>query len=105
MEGVVIMSRPRHYWYGIVKKMVMQYPELKNDGSKQAAEYVEAINKCLEDTRQMDEGENRLKAIDMVYFKKTETKIGAANILHYSDRTITRWLNSFVNAVGRQVGF
>lgn len=99
------MSRPKYYWNGIVKKMIMQYPELQNDTSTQAAIYKNAIDTALEETKQLPDGELRIKAIQKVYLDKTMTIEGVAIELNYSFRTMQRWLNSFVNLVGKKAGF
>lgn len=98
------MSRPKYYWYGNVKKMVNRYPLLKAEGEMEK-KYIEAIKKALNTTKSLDNGDARIKAIELVYFKKSHTVYGVASELHYSERTIFRWLNGFIYMVGRNVGF
>ena len=40
------MSRPKYYWYGIVKKMIMRYPQIKEEKSIQTSIFVNAIEKA-----------------------------------------------------------
>lgn len=98
------MSRPKYYWNGIVKSMIKQYP-YTNSTATQELVYKAAIDKAIEETRKLPNGEERLQAIQRVYFDKVLTLNGAAMELHYSCRTIQTWLNSFVTLVGRKVGY
>lgn len=99
------MSRPKYYWYGIVKKMIMRYPQYKESNCKQEKQYAKAIERALEYTGTMELAESRLKAIDLVLFKQTHTAEGAALHLNYERRNIDRWISQFVNRVGKEVGF
>ena len=83
----------------------MRYPALKEDNSKMANEYVSAIEKTLDELKSLENAEYRAKAIKLVYFDKTRTIEGAAMELHYSSSSVARWLNKFVNDVGKKVGF
>lgn len=99
------LSRPRYYWYSNVKRMVNSYKKITNDNSYMAKRYDKAINKALEEVGALDNGEDRIKAIYMVYINQTHTPAGAASKLNYSERTIFRWLNNFIHSVGKNVGF
>lgn len=97
-------SRYKYYWYGIVVKMIQQYP-LSDEKSMQAAQFRQAIANVMEDTKKLPNGEDRLKAVQLVYIQRTDTVEGAAQKLYTSTRTVQRWLSAFVYAVGRAVGF
>ena len=99
------MSKPRYYWYGIVKKMIMRYPQMKNDAADMELQYIKAIEETLEETKELDQAELRLKAIELILFKKTMTTEGVAQKIFYERRTIDRWLSKFINDVGRKVGY
>ena len=99
------MSKPRYYWNGIVKKMVMRYPKLNDEKSSQAGIFVKSIEKSIEETKNLPNGELRVQAIEDVYFNQTKTVNGVALEMNYSWRTIQNWLNSFVNLVGKNAGF
>lgn len=99
------MSRPKYYWYGIVKKMVMKYPQLKVEKSLQASIYVVAIEKALEETKETENAKEKLEIIQKVLFDKRKTTAGAALDINYSERTAQRWINSFINLCGKNVGF
>lgn len=99
------MSKPRNWWYGEVKKWVMRYPKLKDEKSDMAKKFVKAIESTLEETKKLEASEYRLKAIDMVFFRNTHTIDGVAEKIHYSPSQIQRWLNKFINEVGRKAGY
>ena len=97
------MSRPRHYWYVIVKKMIEEYPY--RERKLQAKLYEEAIEEALEETKKLPNGELRLKVINGVLFNKSLTCGGAAQSVGYEIHTIQKWISSFIHIVGRKVGY
>lgn len=98
------MSRPKHYWYGIVQKMVYRYPRLSED-NEQERQYKTAIDAALEQIEAEENGAEKIRAIRMVCFERRYTLDGAAQKLHYSHNTIQRWINRFINQVGKNAGF
>lgn len=99
------MSRPRYYWYGSVKKMISRYTILAQESSLQSAIFQKAIDISLEETKKLPNGEERVKAIEIILIKQTKTAEGVALEMNYSWRTIQNWITSFVNMVGRNAGF
>lgn len=100
------MSRPRFYWYGIARKMVMQYPRYKTGvKSVQEQRFADAIEKVYNETASLPDGKARALAIDEILFKKTSTYEGIGQRLHYDWRTIQNWINKFINSVGKEAGF
>lgn len=99
------MSRPKYYWYGIAKKMVTKYPDLNDDKSMQAGIFQKAIKCALDETRELPNGELRIKAIEDIYFRKIKTCEGVALEINYSPSTVHRWMNTFVNTVGKKAGY
>ena len=98
-------SRYRNYWYGIVLKMLQRYPGIKDEETIQSSIFTMAINKALDETRELPDGELRITAMEMIYFKGTHSIDGAALELHSSRRTIQRWCSSFVYLVGKHAGY
>lgn len=99
------MSKPKYYWNGMVKKMIMRYPRLNDEKTSQAGIFIKSIEKSLEETRKLPNGELRVQAIEDIYFTKIKTLQGVALDFNYSERTVQNWLNSFVNLVGKNAGF
>ncbi len=85
--------------------MISQYPELQSDLSIQGGIYRNAISRAIEDTQKLPDGEKRIVAINKVYIERTLTIEGVSLQLGYSDSTVRKWLQQFVNAVGRNAGF
>lgn len=99
------MSKPKHYWYGIARKMCMRYYKLLDWKSMQEFVFLNAINRSLSELEQYPDATDRHAAIEYVLFLQRGSIVGAAHRLHYSEATIQRWINQFVNTVGRNAGF
>lgn len=99
------MSRPKNYWFFTAKSMVMRYNQIKSGKSRQEKIWTKAISETLEDTRNRENGEYKAKAITAVLLDKRLTTLGASEELHYSERTIRRWTEEFVNEVGKRAGY
>ena len=52
----------------------------------------------------MQDGEERLKFIRLVFWDKTHTLEGAAMEVNCSDRTARRWHTDFIKCVARNYG-
>lgn len=85
--------------------MVTKYPDLNDDESMQAGIFYKAITTALKETRELPNGDLRIKAIDDVYFKKIKTCEGVAVEMNYSTSTVHKWLNTFINTVGKKAGY
>ncbi|MCQ2369243.1 MAG: hypothetical protein MJ007_02065 [Paludibacteraceae bacterium] len=97
--------RPRYYWYGVVWKMITLYKKLQTEDTDQAKLMVEAIDEALAETRAMPDGDLREKAINDILIDRVKTYDGVALDVHYSSITVQRWVNSFVNLVGKKAGY
>lgn len=98
------MSRPRYYWHGFVRKQIILRNKIE-EGTLQKDLLDKAINEALAETREMDNGELRLKAIEEVLLLNRKTYTGVAFDLGYEYHTIQRWINKFVYMVGRKAGY
>lgn len=99
------MSRPRHYWYGSIKKMIMKSEQIKKERTLQATIFTHALEDAIEETKKLPNGELRLKAVDQILIKQTKNYEGVAFDFNYERKTIQNWVTSFVNLVGRKAGF
>lgn len=105
-RGDRTMSNPKHDWYGHAVKQVKKYPDkLIAENTAQSALWMYAINKAIKQTEGMDNGEDRMKAVQLVYFEDRYTIAGAANKLGYAEMTIRRWLSAFANLAGKYAGY
>jgi len=64
----------------------------------------DAVDRALDETRRMKDGELRVKLIDLVFWSKTHTLDGASLSLHVSEMTGRRWHTDFIRLVGKNLG-
>lgn len=98
------MGRSRNDWYGSVKGVIMRYYHRKRETEIQIR-ICDNIDNVLRETEQMEHGQDRIKAVNMILLNKTHTIDGVAIELHYGRRTIQRWISDFVKEVGKRSGF
>ena len=99
------MGKPKHYWYGIVKRMIISSSKHDREESLQQYIIAVAIENANKETLNLPDGEDRLKAVNIVLIQHRKNFYGAAQELNYSPRTIQRWVNSYINLVGRKAGY
>lgn len=90
------MSKPRYRWWGYVKAMLRAYPE------DVTAEERGAIESAIEETKQMVDGNDRLKVIDLVFFSGTHKLAGAAMQVPCSIDTAQKYHADFIRKVGNK---
>lgn len=69
----------------------------------QQREY-EAVHKALESIGAYENGESRLRLVQLVFWQRTHTIEGAAQLLHVSKRTALRWHQSLIRLVAQNYG-
>lgn len=69
-----------------------------------AREY-DAVERAVLETTSLPDGAERLRLIDMLFWRQTHTLHGAAYELHIGYRTARRWQARFVVRVAEQLGF
>lgn len=99
-------SRYKNYWYGVVLRMIKEYPEIRAGTSLQEYIFTHAIEKALEETAAIKEtGKDRVQAVRWIYFEDRYTLNEAAYRLNVSRGTMLRWLQAFVRMVARNAGY
>ena len=126
------MSKPRYGWWGYVKHIIREYPDLKQEynalheqsitasmsgsgggaGVNRKTESValrelprpkqreyDAVRQTVVLTEQLRTGKDRLKLIDMVFWKGTHTLSGAAMALNISYDTAIDYHGDFIMLV------
>lgn len=99
------MSNTRFYWYAHVKRTIENYPDGIDRETKQGASDYIAVTNVINATKTMQDGEDRIKLIKMLYWSNSHTIDGAAEVLHISARTAHRWRHAFVYGVAREMGY
>ena len=64
----------------------------------------DAVNDAIQVTIGKWNGIERMRLIEIVFWKKTHTLNGAAQVCHISQRTAWRWHGDFIRAVARAYG-
>lgn len=89
------MSKPRYGWWSYVKDMIRRYPD------RTTKEEAKAVKTAIEETEKLCDGIERLKVIQMVFFKKTHTLQGAALNVPCSYETAKIWTQQFIRLVAK----
>ena len=99
------MSSPRYGCWGYVKDIIRRYPRMKDmDVCGNASREKEAVRAAIEQTKELENGDERIKFISMVFWKQTHTLAGAAMAIPCSERTARRWHTDFIKTVARNFG-
>lgn len=99
------MSKPRYSWWGYVKAIIRRYepyrePELHGVPLRESC----AVSEAVCETERLQDGDDRLKFIRLVFWDKTHTLEGAALAVNCSERTARRWHTDFIKCVARHYG-
>lgn len=78
-----------------MKDMIRRYPDETNDDESRA------VSAAVEDTKRLLDGDDRMRVIRMVFFKKTHTLQGAALNVPCSYETAKRWTQQFIRLVAK----
>ena len=65
---------------------------------------LEAVEAAVRETRQLRDGETRLRIIDMVFWRRSHTLSGAAMAENVNYWTAQKKANQFIRMVGRNMG-
>lgn len=99
------MSKTRYRWWGYIKSIIRNYPALRErDCQGVTLREREAVRRALEQTERMEDGQGRLRVIEMVLLKQTHTLEGAALMVPCSERTARRWHTEFIKLVAKEFG-
>ena len=96
--------KPKNYWYGIVKKQI-GISKAEGKGSLQSLIIENAITEANRETKKLPNGDLRLQAVKGILIDRTSNYEGMALQVNYSERTIRKWINSYVNLVGKKAGY
>lgn len=93
----------KHYpWWGYIKHIIRAYPS-QVGGERCGVEQMDfwAVDAALEATCRMPDGENCIKLISLVHWRRNLTIDGAALELNISRRTALRMQRNFFEMVAR----
>lgn len=101
-------ERYRHYWHNMVLNMVKRYPKkLAEEDSIVSWTFYHAIERAVAELHSAhpEDFDERLRALNMMYFNGNESYETTAMTLHVSRRTLERWAGEFIERVGKNAGF
>lgn len=98
------MSKPKHKWYGSVKKQIMDRA-WENPNSFQDFLMQKAMYEATQKTLKLPNGEDRMDAVEKILIQQEKNYDGVAMEMYTSRPTIERWITSFVNMVGKEAGY
>lgn len=64
----------------------------------------EAVRAAVEQTLKREDGRERIRMIDLIFWRQTHTLAGAALAVHVSYVTASRWHGEFIRLVGLNFG-
>lgn len=65
---------------------------------------MEAVSKAIEETKNLDTGEERLRMVRLVFWDQTHTLEGSAQDLNRCKRTVVQWHGDFIRCVAKSFG-
>ena len=92
------MSKPRYRWWGYAKAMLRAYPEDVTEEERNA------IDSAINETMELTDGRDRIKVIDLVFFKGTHKLAGAAMQVPCSIDTAQKYHADFIRLLGEKRG-
>lgn len=100
-----MLSKPKYGWWGYAKWIIRQYPAREGKFIQgKALEEQTAVKRAIDQTKQMENGMERIQVIEMVFFRRTHTLEGAALMVPCSYDTAQKYHAQFIKAVARNMG-
>lgn len=95
-------------WWGYVKAFIRKYGMVKkgdlNEISNAEWREIEAVERALAITQEMENAKERLELVELVFWKKSNTLQGAAMRLNISEHTAQRYHSDFIQTVAKEFG-
>lgn len=88
------MSKARNIWWGYIRNILREYPQV-------TAEEQRAVANAVQATRGRRDGGERMQVVHMTLFSRTHTLEGAAGVIPCSYATAKRWQQDFIYDVAR----
>mgnify|MGYP002518080551 CR=1 FL=1 len=95
----------KRYYKSQVVLWIKHFKSVKQPRTLQEAIHYYAVKSAINDTLTLPDGHERMKIVDMCYFKKAKSFIGAAMEVGVSERTAYRWCDDFVRNVEKKAGY
>lgn len=100
---MIFMASKRPNWWNYVKKILQEYPELIKKKPEKLTHNekrkIGAVNLAIAKNINEPNAEERIKIINLVYFKKTHAIYGAAQTIPCHENTAGHWQAEFIKWV------
>lgn len=106
IEGVINTKKQRCIGWGYAKDVIREYEiHQKTPHKSRLKPFQErAVKDAIEQTKSLSDGTERLKLIDLVFWKQSHTLFGASYQCNISYETAVKWHGDFIKAVGKNLG-
>lgn len=94
----------KHYWYPHITTLLYMYPDRLENTSK-GREAKEEITHAILNVIEKPDGEDIIEAVNLIYFEQKCNLNGVAQRKYVSERTVSRWVNTFVYEVAENMGY
>lgn len=93
-------------WWGYAKRVAREYGLFQKTPEESYIRQFEseAVQRAIEKTKLLRDGEERLKLIDLVFFKQSHSLQGASIKCFISYETAVNWHGDFIRLVGVEMG-
>lgn len=98
------MSKPRYYWYNIVKGLIKKSSSI-SEISLQSTILNTAMIQAETDTLKLPNGDLRMYAVRALLIDQNSTIERVCEEVNYQERTVQGWISSYVNLVGKKAGY
>lgn len=96
--------KAKNPWYSEIKRRIGE-GRWKKPVTFQDYVLMKAVLEARLETEHLPNGELRLQAIEEILIKKSKNYQAFARDNYYDSRTVQRWINSYVNLVGKKAGY
>lgn len=89
------MSKTRYDWWSYMNRIISKFP------NNQLNEEREAVQKAINATMALKNGDSRMKVVEMVLMRRSHNPGGAALNAHVSESSARNYISDFKREVAR----
>ena len=90
------MSKPKKPWWGFIRNIIKTYP------NNEQPEANEAVQEAVAYTLTLENGQDRMKVVELYLMKRTHTIHGAALKTYYSEAAVKKYSQQFIREVAKR---
>lgn len=99
------MAYYKQYYKPQVMAWIKHFRDDKQPRTLQESVHYYAVKCAINTTLEMEDGADRMRLIEMCYFKKKKSIIGAAMEIGVSERKAYSWCSDFAKIVEEKAGY